>query len=540
MSIYGKDYIMKLIQLPGQIVNLNPKDVEELFKEFASKLISGENISDDEQKFINTFMKDYYPKFIGGSLYPYPNYDAKLKPIYKELSDYYIKNRDKIDYNSGIFLLFYHLTDMAKEYKIKPTVNVLGAEKFKPGTLAHHTYNIDGFGRLITQLDFNVDAVKSSITNGKIENLINYGLHELEHEVQHIKVNDQNLTDPQALLWGKELLVREVDESYYDDYYKNTFMERDARDVAKNKTIKIFEENGETVELTPFLCENAKYDPNIKFSSKKLGSIVAIDLLESITTKEIKEHPEKLEEFPVLKNIYNPNGDKKTFIQIKTEIFKKMNDEIKEHPSMDIHIRAKYFKLLNGIIETDNNLKLQKYADDIAIAKRNGNKNEVQEGQSNIETLMKERTFSYMEFTSNYKKRMAELSNKANKQGIKVDEKIAIFKELQQTGQLLRTMLEYNTVFAEKHKEEIEYTHSIDNIRRLLNTTPSAYNYIASEKEIRAVPKTEEELTADFENNCNIIRERAKSQEEADRNIQFLQEYYTKLRNELKNKKKTS
>lgn len=542
MSMYGRDYIMKLMQLPGQVENLQQDDAEELFSEFATKLIAGENLSDDEKKYMDTYMKDYYTRHIGGSLYPYPKYDAKLKPIYKDLSDYYLKNIDKINYNGGIFLLFYHLTRMAKEYKIRPAVAVKDATNFKPGTRAYHTYDRDGFGNLITQLDFNLDSVKSAIENGRIADLINYGFHELEHEVQHLLVDNQELTNPQALLWAKELLARAIDESYYDEYYAQTFMERDARDVAKNRTIKIFEENGKTTNLSPFLCENAKYDPNIKFRSKELGQIVAIDLLDSITTKAIKDRPHILEELPVLKNVYNPNGDKKTFIQIKTEIFAKMNAEIKEHPNMNIPIRVKYYRLLDGIVDTDNNLKLQKYADHITISKQNGNQKEVDEGKLNIEKLMRERDFSYMEFTTSYKKRISELSNKANKQGLTPDEKVAILKELNQTRDLLNTMLSYNSKFEEEHKKEIEFSKSIDNIRRLLKTTPSAYNFIASEKEIRAVPKTEEELTEDFEKYSKIIIEKASSPEDAEKNINFLQEYYAKLRNDLKNatKKNTS
>lgn len=539
MSMYGRDYIMKLMQLPGQIGNLRQQDAEELFSEFATKLMAGENLSDDEKKYMDTYMKEYYPVFIGGRLYPYPKYDEKLKPIYKDLSDYYLRHLDQINYSNAIFLQYYYLTKMAKEYDIKPDIIVDEKQfKYRPKVNAHHSYDSNGHS-LITKITFNPDYIKRSIDDNCIFDLINTGFHELEHDVQHKMAYDEELTNPQALLWAKEFLIQaESNDNYYKRNYWEEFCERDARDVAFERIKGILKGTRILVRMSSYKCENAKYDLNIKHKNTKGEDILAIDLLDSETTSIINQNPKLLDEYPVLKNIYNSNGEKKTFIQIKTEIYKKMNDEIKDNPKMDIQIRAKYFKLLNGIIETDNNLKLQKYADDIAIAKRNGNKNEMNEGKANIEKLMKERSFSYMEFTSNYKKRISELSNKAIKPGIDVSDKIKIYKELHETRELLNIMLNYNTVFMEEHKKEIEFTQSIDNIRRLLNTTPSPYNFIASEKEIWAVPKSEDELTEDFEKYSEIIRKKASSKEEAEKSISFLQEYYTKLRNELKNKKK--
>lgn len=537
MAVTNKKYIMKLMQLPGQRGNINKKEAEELFTEFATKLMNKEELSDEEKKYMNTYMKDFYPE-IGGSLYPYPKYDEKLKPIYEKLSDYYLKHMDEIDYNSAVFLQYYYLTGMAKEYKIRPSIKI-GNDYFKkhPNAKAYHTYGENPY-QLITEITYNPNFIKEEVDNKCIFNLIIAGFHELEHDVQHTMAYSEELTNPQALLWAKEILIRKkVDKTYYKRNYWALFHEKDARNVALQKVKKIVREKKITPIVNEEWAQDDSYDLSIEHKNIKGDSILAIDLLDSIVTPTIKNNPKLLDEYPVLKNIYNTNGSKKTYVEIKTEIGKRMRKEMKEHPE-DRNIMGKYLRLFKGTVNTDNNLKLQQYADNIIIAKQKGQEKVVELERLKMEKLMKERDFSYMEFTTNYKNRIATLTNKSHKSDITIEERRAIYEELNQTRKLLNTMLEYNSNFKEEHKKEIDFSKSFDSVRSLLKTTPSEYKYILGEKNIIAEQKTEEELTNDFERDCEIIREKAKTKEEAEKNINILQEYYSKLKNNLKDQKK--
>ena len=245
-----------------------------------------------------------------------------------------MSNIENNSYESVIYLQYYFLIDMCKEYNIKPRIYIGDSEYFKryPDARAYHTSEIivgvDDQKRYVPKICYNPEYMKNNINLKGIIELLNDSFHELEHEVQAMQMKNEKLDNPQALLWAKEFLVRKVvGRVFYDTNYWNVFHERDARDYAFKRIDKVVKEYIDPMKRA-VKKEDASYDPNMVFDNVEIkenksttdssdkGKIEykkesAIDLLDAVSTEYIKAYPYLINDYPVLKNIYTEKGQKK-------------------------------------------------------------------------------------------------------------------------------------------------------------------------------------------------------------------------------------
>lgn len=238
----------KIIQYMISSYNsVNEKDAELVLEEIFDKVEKNIALEEQEEKFLNQYFLNYYRYNVGGDLYPYPKYEKKLKPLYKRIADYYTIHQDKNTYESAVFLQYYYLVEMSRDYEIKPFIGIGDEEFFKkrPNACAYHTR--EQISQYISRpkIIYNPEYINRCVKTKQIIYLIRTGFHELEHEVQNMEIQKVKVENPQAIIWAKEDLARTVvGDIFYDKNYKQYFLERDARYYAQKRIEKILQDLG--------------------------------------------------------------------------------------------------------------------------------------------------------------------------------------------------------------------------------------------------------------------------------------------------------
>lgn len=493
--------IQKISELAGTHRNyeINLAEAETFFIEIFNKLLNNASLSHDEQVYIDIFMEKIYPK-IGGDLYPYPRYDEKLKEIYQKASEYYLTNLGENTKGSIIFLWYFHMTQISKENNMKPILNV-GNEMFdrRPEVNAFYREVKTGIGPH-PAIYFNPKCINKCLDDPKnIIDLLVTSFHEFEHARQTQMMKNAKLDNPQALIWAKENILRlnAVGEMYYKVNYFNIFHERDARYYSYVRTNKLLD--GKGFQLSG-IDEDA-YNLDIQHKlDKDSDRVLAIDLLDSITSTTIKDNVELLKIYPVLRNIYNLDGSKKTLPQIESELRTRFESESNTNPDINVDIETK--KLLKGICETDNDLEFQYLCQEASNFYAENNMEEFNKTVSTIKELLNKREMSYNEFESKMNHRIKELEKQLNitlhpSSGKMYDNNVykKISNELKNAKQLLKSAIEYNPKFKEEHNERVMKS----NIKRQLSLkikreVGDQYKYFITDKgSLRAVRMTPEE-----------------------------------------------
>lgn len=529
----NKDKLMYYMNFSNTLHLINKSDAENLFEELSTKLINDDELTNEEQKFLEDFMKNYYPEYIGGELYPYPKYDEKLKPIYKNVASFFIKNLNKNTEGSVTFLQYFYLTQMAKEYNIKPYIYTKEKEYFKknPNTRAYHSKEPTNHAPIIS---YNPLFIKNA-RNESILQLIITGFHELEHEVQESEIQKTKIDDAQALLWAKEFLIRfVVGDIYYKTNYFDIFHERDARDYARKRLKQICIEEKCNYKI-PILKEDS-YDLNIKHKDvENEKEIIAIDLLDAITNEYIKAYPWLLKEYPVLKTIYNDNGTKKVLPQIRSELEIRMQEEIKKNPEKIQEIKIKYKRLIKNIAKTDNDLQLQYLCEEIA--------QEISDKKlinlTSIKELLRKRDFCYEDFMERINSRISYLRLLLYKKEVSNSPEYQnLYNELRDTENLKKVVIEYNPKFKEKYNEEQRKLKIKNELDRILEKRVEKYKYtFGKDGTLYAEKQTKEELFDSFKKYLNLLTERTKNPEELDKYIKYLQDVYKDYYDDVEKKK---
>lgn len=506
--------------------SLNAKEVETLYEEVSTKMLSGEALSDEEKKFIDDFLGVYYPKAIGGDLYPYPRYDEKLKPMYKKTAEFYLKNINKNTKGSAIFLQYYYLTEMAKEFKMTPIIQIGDNSDYfekNPDTKAYHMGEyIPGINKVVPKIVYNPKAVEKALGRpDMVLDLIWYGFHEFEHEVQLLKLKQEKDIDPQALLWAKEHIARSLyGEDYYRINYSNIFYERDAFNYSSERLLSILNSLGLT--STYFKEYLKKFDLSItQKDTKTKEKVLAIDLLDMIANEGMTKYPAILKKMPVLKVIYDEKGNKKTLPQIEGELNLEKADEIKKDPSQEESINKKYSSLLAGICETDNDLEFQ-YLCQVAADYYSSNETEkFEETITKIKDLLLKRDLSYEEFSEKVKQRQSVIEREEylllhGENGFDTERFNTLDKELKALKRLYDSAMEYNPKFKEAHNAVVMKRKIRDELRKKYHHDPlDVYKYtIGEDGRIVGKQKTKDELFADYRKLIEEALDRALSANE--------------------------
>ena len=498
---------------------------EAVLSSIVEKLEKQEVLTEDEREFLSTFEEKCYP-VVGGSLSSsVVLYDKKLKPVYKRLATLCLKNSDDINYSDIVFLIHYFSSDMCKEYNLnKISVAVTDHPTFRkePAAAALHEKYSDG-----TNIVFNPRCVKEYAEKKKLFNLISDVFHELEHEVQGVKIFDEKLTDAQALLWAKEHIFRIAVEDYYWQNYYNLFYERDAYDYMDKRAQKVFEEYA---GIKKDISNKYEYNLNIKQKNIKDGKEVqAIDLLDAVTNSIVKRDPSKLDKFKVLKNIYDDKGNKKLFIQIKRELELKENQEIMDNPSLKEEIHRRYTKLIKDVSETDYDLLLQRLF--LEVDELDKDSFVYTNRLITIEQIFNKSYVSYDQIINKFNRRKEELfklikEDKHNKEYL---------QELKDVIYLFDCMVKYNKKFRDKYDEKLEESRKKLQIENMVNRNISNKKFVYSNGELIMKHMSPMELDNSYDELKKKLQDLDLDPETLKLYIEYLDRLYGKYKEDIKN-----
>ena len=533
----------------NSFIYVNKKEAEQVLETIFEKVEKNIKLEENEEEFLKIYLLEYYPRHVGGDLYPYPKYDEKLKPIYKRIADYYIIHQNKNTYESAVFLQYYFLVQMAKDYKITPFIGV-GDEEFfskNPTTNAYHKKEQISKTTSRPIICYNPEYIKRCVERNQISILINTGFHELEHEVQDIEMQKSKVDNPQAIIWAKECVTRNVvGEVFYDKNYKQYFLERDARHCAIKRTEKLLKDLGCEQYLIQFpdrLKGNDKYDTTIIFKDveNQDDEMLAIDLLESICTNYMKIYYSiLLKEYPVLTTIYDEKGNKKVLSQIQSELEERKQKEIEKNPKQEQEIIRKYNIMLYEICRTDNDLKMQYMCLDAAFLEEEGDEQALKTRMSQITKLSSGRNVSYESFIKRINARLNRLEIEIHKNNdYNSPERNKLVEAEKNTLELKRCVLKYNTEFNEKYTKENIKNQIKQNLERKLERKIEPYKWlIGTEGYVVAQEKTKEELDEQYKEHVKILITKATTREELDKYLGQLTTAYDDLYKQMEESKK--
>lgn len=510
--------------------DIDKKAAEETFEEVANKFLSNESLSTLELDYFYTFLGKYYPTNIGGELYPYPTYDEKLKPIYKNVADYFTKHLSENNVETITFLQYYYLTQMSKDHNITPIIRVDKKyfDEFPKADAMHFSEYIAGINRNIPVIAYNPEFIHKAYENPSlIPSVIESGFHELEHEVQQLQISSEKLTNPQALIWAKEHIVRKyiLGEEYYKLNYLDIFHERDARRESYDRV--------KALGLQIAHPRISNYDLGIKHKENKdLDDVIAIDLLDILVTKYIETNPKILERYPVLKNIYDSEGIKKTLPQIEAEMEEQCERKIKDNPEKELEIREEYSSLIPRICETDNDLQFQYLCKKAAEFYSDNNMDSFNETVKQITDLLNKRELSYEQYIKKLEDRIRVLNKEAYKllhpsnpaDRCNYEKYLKVSKELKSTKFLLECIIEYNPEFKKKHNESVmKTTIKRELSKKLKHGVLEDYKGFVTDKGyIIYERKTDQEMFEDYRKAISELVDVATSRDELESDIKDL------------------
>lgn len=191
--------------------------------------------------------------------------------------------------------------------------------------------------------------------------------HEIRHAYQYEQLMNNNIDNPESLLWLKEVLVRDYlyqsnNDKFYTDNYYNVFTEQDAYIYGRNffiemlnrylkfdsDTKKLYVEFEEQKGNFPYREKNmfAQFKDLNDETLFKIGTSYIIELFNEI----VKTLSPEFIKNSMLKYEYNLDGTKKTYM----ELMKDKEEHKKNGEDLDY--------LYDFIIKCDYNLQIQMYS----------------------------------------------------------------------------------------------------------------------------------------------------------------------------------
>ena len=514
---------------------INVQLAEKKFEEVANKFLNKETLSEIEKNYFYKFIGKYYPTKIGGELYPYPKYDEKLKSIYEKVANYFILHLNENTEETIKFLQYFYVAQMSKEYNIKSRICIGGSGFDKvPEAEAYHRSEQLRSGEVVSNIFYNPLSIKKACNNPNyIPQLIVNGFHELEHGIQEIAVSNEQITNAQALIWAKEHIVRKniLGEQYYKVNYYDIFYEKDACDVSNKRMVDIYKQLGVNVNLSSNYCYDVKTTHRENAES---NPVIAVDLLDNLVSKYLIDNPKVLNDFPILKNIYDSNGKKKILTQIQSSLNEQCKEKIKLHPENELEINKENEKLILDICKTDNDLYFQYLCQLAASYYSNNDMDKFNETVSQINDLLKKRELSY----TNYIKKLNDNIGRLERDienilhgSFSIDDTYNYKNkknELSATKSLLNSIIEYNPMFKEKHNEVVMKKNiKIELGKKLKHQVIDEYKMFAtSTGDVIREEKSEEELYEDFRREISELLNVTSSKEEYENDVKNLTTLY--------------
>ena len=443
----------QLVEIARTTYGSNKKDIQKYFDEVVDKVVNNIQLEEVDKEFLKAYLQNYYFHMDGGKWFIVNPWN-RLTESHKKLAKYLVSNNELLDMDYTRYLIFYFCSMMSEDYNIRPYIEFESEEFNDPNgpafnDLAYHTVNDYG----MPVIAFNPRFINMIIKEHEVKSLINACFHELEHEVQNIRIKSPTLIDAQSLIWAKEKIMHRYVDNYYKLNYMDVFYERDARYYAANRTEEVLREYGNPNKKYYSWLDNIKPSPfsrNVKhIRPGDNKEELAVDLLDMMASDMIKKYPGLLKKHSVLYAIYNQDGTKKNIIQINNELDIQKQNEIAKNPDKASEISEKYKKLLQDIAKSDHDLLMQYYcveADDYA---KDNNQVALKIRITRINDITKIVNESYEEFEARIKHRIKVLG--LVKPGDPRFTKAA--EEKHACAELLANMLKYNQEFKRKHDE---------------------------------------------------------------------------------------
>ena len=328
-------YESEFLDLPKErLLGIMPEDTYNQFNSYKSnvkdyctniynKMLQNEKITIDERHILMNFL--------------YSNVGTKDSEIYK-MQETVIKsiiNKEReYDYNDANFLVSFISNEEAKEYGYEVLSNVVifpEENKTARGFASEYKVNINA--------DY---AVKSLNSNNK-EDLANL-LHTICHEVAHTKQNNDIQTgvcnkDTLDILTDK-IFRQELSKDEFKYYRSNYYFESGEKDAEKTGFLhadkyfeKYLDNSKEKDKIKNYLYDRKDHELYVDMISMRrdhTGEAIDADKFKIEKMEEVlKRNNSYLTRFPQYKNIYNDNGELKSFSErlIAYSDFNKTNKE---------------------------------------------------------------------------------------------------------------------------------------------------------------------------------------------------------------------
>ena len=151
--------------------------------------------------------------------------------------------------------------------------------------------------------------------------------HELRHVMQNqaISMNRTGLYKKSIYIMALDTITRKTSSKFYKENYAHLLKENDANkyglqlalETIKKRNPNLYSQfNHKKIEILLKRYDNNFYDSDFEIHGYKGSAIKSID---SWSEYYINEHPEVIEQYPVLKVAYNKDGRKKDILQMLKE-----------------------------------------------------------------------------------------------------------------------------------------------------------------------------------------------------------------------------
>ena len=528
--------ITQIIELlkNNRYMNIENNDIKTCFSKIVDKITSNQKLDEQEEIFFDLYI-DYY-KWAGVK-----GKNKVLTEDHERLTQFFMRNPEIMNETAGKFVMVFFYHQMVFDYRIYSDLKFYSEESRTAGF--HHLGSAN-----FSVINVNINDIDNDIKNNGMLNVINTVFHELEHARQKMQVLDEDLVDPQAILWAKEYLAwRVIGNMFYMEKsgdeinYQDNFLERDARDYAKKRVLDVKEkycDANKNYNIASFRLKNAKYDTSVKHIDKENNKeVLAIDLLDAIACEYIKAYPKELLEgmrerltipeelrngFPVLKNIFDEKGNKKNIVQIQYEQEKRRQEKITKNPEKEEEINKLYSTMVAKIAKTDNDLLIQFLCMEADKCKADKDDIGLSSKITQINKIMKDRDILLDEYIENINKRIKELEKESK--DTKAANHKEIFNELLNTRSLLSCLVKYNKKFRQQHNEKLIEERYIKEISQQTGVNISDKNmFIGStdselDGSVLVEDKSLDDLKMDY-------REAKKKLEQADLSPEAYKEY---------------
>ena len=157
--------------------------------------------------------------------------------------------------------------------------------------------------------------------------------HECQHIIQKynmLAAQDSNDINGYALMHTIETILEQYDSNYYDNNYWNIYYEVDARYIAASTLLAYLKEISPEVYAEKETIINKRlteaeelyskgYDNQATYNGQLMSRDMALD-------KIISDNPDLLNTYPILQNIYNLDGSRKTVLELQIAYNNAVND----------------------------------------------------------------------------------------------------------------------------------------------------------------------------------------------------------------------